>query len=153
MVEIVYNVTAVSYGQFVDRPPRPHDRLDAVARSREMNFAESSKVSGASRKKEMMLVGVARASLEERLLNYQDFLEQKILFRWKKAPSPAKKDCELFWNENGSYFEESAFWISTNAAVCLIRQNHYHMDQQHRALEKTFIDEGGFTARLFRVRS
>jgi restriction system protein len=130
-----------------------------AARSGKQNIAEGSMASGTSKKTELKLVGVARASLEELLLDYQDFLRQKELVLWKKEDPRAQKVRELCWQENRSYgtyktyFEESSPEIAANAALCLIHQANYLLDQQLRALEKTFVEEGGFTEKLYRVRS
>jgi four helix bundle suffix protein len=102
---------------------------------------------------------VARASLEELLLDYEDFLRQKDLPLWGKEHAKAKEVRALAWKENKSYstyktyFESSSPEIAANAAICVLHQTNYLLDQQLRALEKGFLEEGGFTERLYRVRS
>jgi four helix bundle suffix protein len=130
-----------------------------AARSGKQNIAEGSMASGTSKKTELKLVGVARASLEELLLDYQDFLRQKGLALWQKEDPRAKEVRELSWKGNRSYstyrtyFEESSPEIAANAALCLVHQANYLLDQLLRTLEKTFVQEGGFTEKLYRVRS
>jgi len=159
MSEIVYDATVVFCNRFINIRSRTHDQMVQAARSGKQNIAEGSMASGTSKKMELKLVGVARASLEELLLDYQDFLRQKRLELWKKEDPRAKKVRELCWKENRSYgtyktyFEESSPEIAANAALCLIHQANYLLDQQLRALEKTFVEEGGFTEKLYRVRS
>lgn len=159
MSEIVYDATVVFCNRFINIRSRTHDQMVQAARSGKQNIAEGSMASGTSKKTELKLVGVARASLEELLLDYQDFLRQKDLELWKKEDPRAKEVRELCWKENRSYstyktyFEESSPEIAANAALCLIHQANYLLDQQLRALEKTFVHEGGFTERLYRVRS
>jgi len=159
MSEIVYDATVVFCNRFINIRSRTHDQMVQAARSGKQNIAEGSMASGTSKKMELKLVGVARASLEELLLDYQDFLRQKGLELWKKEDPRAKKVRELCWKENRSYetyrtyFEENSPEIAANAAVCLVHQANYLLDQQLRVLEKTFVDEGGFTERLYRVRS
>jgi restriction system protein len=159
MSEIVYDATVVFCNRFINIRSRTHDQMVQAARSGKQNIAEGSMASGTSKKTEMKLVGVARASLEELLLDYQDFLRQKGLELWKKEDPQAKKVRKLCWKENRSYgtyktyFEESSPEIAANAALCLIHQANYLLDQQLRALEKTFVEEGGFTEKLYRVRS
>jgi four helix bundle suffix protein len=159
MSEIVYDATVVFCNRFINIRSRTHDQMVQAARSGKQNIAEGSMASGTSKKTELKLVGVARASLEELLLDYQDFLRQKSLSLWKKEDPRAQKVRELCWQENRSYstyktyFEESSPEIAANAALCLIHQANYLLDQQLRALEKTFVEEGGFTEKLYRVRS
>jgi len=159
MSEIVYDATVVFCNRFINIRSRTHDQMVQAARSGKQNIAEGSMASGTSKKTELKLVGVARASLEELLLDYQDFLRQKGLALWKKEDPRAKEIRVLSWKENRSYstyrtyFEESSPEIAANAALCLIHQANYLLDQQLRALEKTFVEEGGFTEKLYRVRS
>jgi type I restriction enzyme R subunit len=75
--EIVYDVTVAFCNRLIDRRSRTHDQMVQAARSGRQNIAEGSVTSGTSKKTELKLVGVARASLEELLLDYQDFLRQK----------------------------------------------------------------------------
>ena len=79
MAEIVYDATVVFCDRFIDRRSRTHDQMVQAARSGKQNIAEGSMASGTSKKTELKLVGVARASLEELLLDYQDFVRQKGL--------------------------------------------------------------------------
>jgi hypothetical protein len=74
-----------------------------AARSGKQNIAEGSMASGTSKKTELKLVGVARASLEEPLLDYQDFLRQHALQIWAKDGRRAKAVRALAWLENRSY--------------------------------------------------
>ena len=82
--EIVYDVTVKFCNKFIDLRSRTHDQMVQAARSGKQNIAEGSMASGTSKKTELKLVGVARASLEELLLDYQDFLRQKGLVLWEK---------------------------------------------------------------------
>ncbi|MBM4427177.1 MAG: four helix bundle protein, partial [Chloroflexi bacterium] len=84
MSEIVYDATAVFCDRFIDRRSRTHDQMVQAARSGKQNIAEGSMASGTSKKTELKLIGVARASLEELLLDFQDFLRQKGLKLWGK---------------------------------------------------------------------
>ena len=120
---------------------------------------QSYTASGTSKKTELKLIGVARASLEELLLDFQDFLRQKELPLWGKEHEQARKIRALAHEKNRSYstyrtyFEEQRAEIAANAAICLIHQTNYLLDQQLRALEKEFLKEGGFTEKLYRVRT
>ena len=130
-----------------------------AARSGKQNIAEGSIASGTSKKSELKLIGVARASLEELLLDFQDYLRQQGLPLWGKDHEQAQKVRALCYQKDRSYstyktyFQESSSEIAANAAICLIHQTNYLLDQQLRALEKEFLKEGGFTEKLYRVRS
>jgi four helix bundle protein len=77
MAEIVYDATVVFCDRWLRRHSRTHDQMVQAARSGKQNIAEGSVASGTSRKIELKLVGIARAGLEELLLDYQDFLRQR----------------------------------------------------------------------------
>jgi restriction system protein len=159
MAEIVYDGVVAFCDRFIDKRSRTHDQMVQAARSGKQNIAEGSMASGTSKKTELKLVGVARASLEELLLDFQDFLRQRGLSLWGRDHAKAKEVRALAWKENRSYstyktyFEKAEPEIAANAAICLIHQTNYLLDQQLRALEKDFLEEGGFTERLYRQRS
>jgi len=137
MAEIVFDSTVVFCDRFIDRRSRTHDQMVQAARSGKQNIAEGSMASGTSKKTELKLIGVARASLEELLLDFQDYLRQK----------------NRSYKTYRTYVEASPPEIAANAAICLIHQTNYLLDQQLRALEKEFLKKGGFTEKLYRVRS
>src|SRR5512142_2343479 len=83
--ELVYDATVVFCNRFIDRRSRTHDQMVQAARSGVQNIAEGSMASGTSKKMELKLTGVARASLEELRLDYEDFLRQRGLALWDKA--------------------------------------------------------------------
>ena len=156
--EIVYDTTVAFCGRFIDRRSRTHDQMVQAARSGRQNIAEGSQASGTSRKFELKLVGVARASLEELLLDFEDFLRQRSLALWGKENLEAKKIRKLVWVENRSYetyrsyVEEGVPEVAANTILCLIHQTNFLLDQQLRQLEMKFCQEGGFTERLFKIR-
>ena len=71
--ELVYDATVKFCDRFIDTRSRTHDQMVQAARSGRQNIAEGSQASGTSKKFELKLLGVARASLEELLLDYEDF--------------------------------------------------------------------------------
>jgi restriction system protein len=159
MSEIVYDSTVVFCDRFISKFSRTHDQMVQAARSGKQNIAEGCMASGTSKKTELKLIGVARASLEELLLDYEDYLRQKELLLWRKDNPVAKKVRGLCFEKNRSYktyrtyIESSSEEVAANAIICVIHQTNYLLDQQLRTLEKDFINEGGFTERLHRVRS
>ena len=91
MAELIYDATMVFCNRFIDRRSRTHDQMVQAARSGKQNIAEGSMASGTSKKTELKLVGVARASLEELLLDAEDFLRQNGLARWEKDDARARE--------------------------------------------------------------
>ncbi len=107
---------------------------------------------------ELKLVGVARASLEELLLDYEDFLRQRALVLWDRDVPAAAAVRRQAWEDNRSYgtyrpyIEEASPEVAANAMICLIHQTNYLLDRLLRQLELDFLHEGGFTERLYSVR-
>jgi len=156
--EIVYDGTVAFCDRFVDRRSRTHDQMVQAARSGKQNIAEGSMASGTSKKIELKLVNVARGSLEELLLDFQDFLRQRGLAVWEKHHPRAQEVRKLVYSKNRSYttyrpyIENSSPEVAANTLICLINQTNYLLDQQLRQLEEQFLKEGGFTERLYRTR-
>lgn len=82
--QLVYDATVIFCDRFVEKRSRTHDQMVQAARSGVQNIAEGSMASATSKKTELKLTGVARASLEELLLDYEDFLRQRGLRIWAK---------------------------------------------------------------------
>jgi four helix bundle suffix protein len=158
MSEIVYDAATAFCNRFIERRSRTHDQMVQAARSGKQNIAEGSMASGTSRKTELKLVNVARASLEELLLDCEDYLRQKGLALWGKDNPTAKQIRQLAYASDRSYMtyktyiEEQSPEIAANTLVCLIHQTNYLLDQQLKQLEERFLSEGGFTERLYQKR-
>ena len=159
MAEIIHDATVVFCDRFVGRRSRTHDQMVQAARSGKQNIAEGSTASGTSKKTELKLVGVARASLEELLLDYQDYLRQHGLPLWGKDHPQARQVRGLCYKSYRSYstykpYTEAPASAETgaNSLICLIHQANYLLDQQLRAPEQEFLKDGGFTEKLFHAR-
>jgi four helix bundle suffix protein len=156
--ELVYDATVKFCDRFVNRRSRTHDQMVQAARSGRQNIAEGSQASGTSKKTELKLVGVARASLEELLLDYEDFLRQRGFALWDKNHPTAHIVRRLAYAKDRSYMtyrpyiEHAPPEVAANTVICLIHQTNYLLDQQLRQLERAFLAEGGFTERLYRER-
>lgn len=102
---------------------------------------------------------MARASLEELLLDYEDFLRQRGLHQWRKDDPAAQAIDKLAYREHRAYtaykpyIEERSPGTAANTMICLIHQTNYLLDQQLRQLEQRFLRQGGFTERLYQARS
>lgn len=84
VAQLVYDVTVRFCDRYIDRRSRTHDQMVQAARSGVQNIAEGSKASGTSKKMELKLTNVARSSLEELRLDYEDFLRHRGLAQWTK---------------------------------------------------------------------
>jgi four helix bundle suffix protein len=158
MAEIIYDATVAFCARFIDRYSRTTDQMVQAARSGKQNIAEASQASATSKKTELKLTGVARASLEELLQDYQDFLRQRNLPLWPKDHPQAQAIRRIAYRSDKSYqsyrsyVEEAPPETAANAMLCLIHQANYLLDQQLRSLEQHFLAEGGFTERLYHAR-
>lgn len=177
VAQIVYDVTVRFCDRYVERSSRTHDQMVQAARSGVQNIAEGSQASGTSKKMELKLTNVARASLEELRLDYEDFLRQRGLPIWPRE-DPRRQDLV---DRRCSTADEVARWvyeqrnrgqggpvssdestvstpstyaeIAANAALILLAVACGLLDRQISAQAKAFETEGGFTERLYRVRS
>lgn len=159
MAEIVTDLTPIFCERFLEGTPRTnrtHDQMIQGSRSGCSNLAEASQDSGTSKKMEIKLVGVARGSLEELLNDYLAFLRRKNLALWEKNDKRALKIRELSYMPYRSYMTYTPYLnnpeSAANCMICLIHQANYLIDQQLRALEKDFLEKGGFTERLYQTR-
>lgn len=158
MSEIVYDGTIIFCERFVNPRSRTTDQMVQAARSGKQNIAEGSMASGTSKKFELKLVSVARASLEELLLDYQDYLRQHGLLLWDKNHAKAVEIRNIGSTVNRSYMsykryiENESDEISANTLICIIHQTNYLLDQLLRQLERNFLNEGGITERMYKAR-
>jgi restriction system protein len=158
--QVVYDATVVFCDRFVDRRSRTHDQMVQAARSGVQNIAEGSVASATSKKTELKLTGVARASLEELLLDFEDFLRQRGLKLWSKDDPRAQAVRQRYQSDRSDESDPSdPYRIRTadaetaaNTLICLVNQASYLLARQLRSLEQSFLSEGGITERLYRER-
>jgi four helix bundle suffix protein len=161
--QLAYDATVVFCERFVDRYSRTRDQMTQAARSGVQNIAEGSMASATSKKTELKLTSVARASLEELLLDYEDYLRQHGLRAWDKDSPEALAVRQRYRSDRSDTSDRSdksdPYGIRTanaetaaNTLICLVNQASYLLGRQMKQLEQTFLDEGGFTERLYRER-
>jgi four helix bundle suffix protein len=184
--QLIYDVTVRFCERYVDRRSRTRDQMVQAARSGVQNIAEGSQASGTSKKTELKLTNVARASLEELRLDYEDFLRQRglpllppdhpALVRFKAKRCATVEEVRL-WVEDeqgrtrtgrdgqaevgvasvlvrgGRSQSVSSSALVANAALSLLNLCCYLLDRQLTAQAHAFESEGGFTERLYRIRS
>ena len=178
VAQLVYDLTQRFCDRYVDQGSRTHDQMVQAARSGVQNIAEGSEVSATSKKMEIKLTQVARASLEELRLDYEDFLRHRGLPLW--PPKDGRR--QNLVDRRCRTVEQVAAWvqeqhesgrsgpsgeamastgstpstypeIAANAALTLINVTAALLDRQIASQAATFEKEGGFTERLYRVRS
>lgn len=156
--EIVYDATVWFCDHFVDKRSRTHDQMVQAARSGKQNILEGSMASATSKETEIKLTNVARASLEELLADYQDFLRVRDLEEWSPEHPYARRLRELNRTPNPTYetfrkaIENPDPAISANVILGLIRVTGYLLNRQIRNLEAAFLKEGGLRERMTRAR-
>jgi four helix bundle suffix protein len=152
---IIFDGTRRFCDRFVDQRSRTHDQMVQAARSGKQNILEGSQASATSKETELKLTNVARASLEELLEDYRDFLRTGGHPLWEKNSKEALFVRKLGAKSNRSYesyFETRPAPIVANILICLIHQTNYLLDQQLRRLEQDFLKEGGLRERMTRAR-
>ncbi len=137
---------------------KTYEQMTGAARSGKQNIAEASQVSGTSKKSELKLLNVARGSLEELLQDFLDYLRQNSLKTWDKNSPKARAVRKLAYEEDKSYETYAPYFegdaeVAANTLICLVHQANYLLDQQIKALEKEFLEKGGFTERMYRKRT
>ena len=167
---IIYDATVSFCTRFLDKRSRTVDQMVQAARSGRQNIAEGSRASATSSQTELRLVNVARASLDELLLDYEDFLRQRGKRLWDKNDREAQavravgRELRQEPVDRTDLSDQSdaaayAAWLShvdpavvANAVICLIHQANYLLDQQIAALERDFIHKGGYSEHLAAAR-
>ena len=156
--EIIYDGTMYFTKRFFTKYDRTIGQMVQAARSGKQNIAEASMASATSKETEIKLTNVARASLEELKIDYEDFLRTNKLKLWDKDHRLTQRFREINRTQNATYetylkaIENPKPEICANSMICLISIVSYLLSQQMKALEKAFINEGGLRERMTRAR-
>jgi four helix bundle suffix protein len=169
---IIYDATYWFCERFLEPRSRMSDQMVQAARSGRQNIAEGSRASATSSQTELRLMNVARSSLEELLLDYEDFLRHRRLRKWapdapealavrrighnhpadrsdqSDHPDPADLSDEQRYALYAKWLDHNDPAIRTNVLLCLINQANYLLDKQIEALEAQFIEDGGYSEQL-----
>lgn len=176
---LIYDATYWFCERFLDSRSRTTDQMVQAARSGRQNIAEGSRAAATSSQTELRLINVARASLEELLLDYEDFLRHRHLPQWthdspearavRQVPQRFKQDHQdpsdpsdpsdltdltdpERWALYAPWLDHTDPAIRANALICLIHQANYLLDQQIAVLEKSFVEAGGYSEQLATAR-
>jgi len=156
--EIVYDATVYFTRRFYMKGDRTIDQMVQAARSGKQNIVEASMASGTSKEFEIKLTNVAKASQEELLTDYRDFLRTRSLSEWDKNHAYTHRLRQLIRSENIAYetfrkgIEHSDPSICANVIIGLIRVTVYLLDRQVRSLERQFLQNGGLREQMTRAR-
>lgn len=170
---LIYDATVWFCEKFLDPRSRTVDQMVQAARSGRQNIAEGSRAAATSSQTELRLVNVARASLEELLLDFEDFLRHRRLPQWapdspeasavravprtfRKARSVQSDLTDLGDAERAALYspwlDHADPAIRANALICLIHQANFLLDRQIAALEQAFVEGGGYSEQLATAR-
>ena len=156
---IVYSATVKFCERFISIKDRTYAPMIQAARSGKQNIIEGSKASGTSKETEIRLTNVARASLEELLEDYKDYIKNRKEVIWDKDSREALYVRKLAYSKDESYENTYEQFIETRSGVvcaniilCLIHQCNYLLDQQIRRLEEDFVKNGGLRERMYQAR-
>lgn len=156
--EIIYDGTVYFTKRFFGKYDRTIDQMVQAARSGKQNIAEASMASATSKETEIKLTNVARASLEELMIDYQDFLRTNKLPLWDKEHKLTIRLRELNKIPGATYetfrkaIENESPEICANAMIGLIKVVTYLLNQQIKSLENSFLKEGGLRERMTKAR-
>ena len=173
VAEAVYDASVVFCRRFFPHDRRLTDQMVQAARSGVRNISEGSGAAATSRKSEMKLTNVARASLSDELLrDYESFLTQRGLRVWPKdsrealamrsrlakdvvAIKPSAKATVVLTGLSGlsDFVAKADPELATNAMLCAVNQAAYLLKRQLESQARTFVKEGGFTERLHTTRT
>ena len=155
--EVIYEMTYYFCERFLLRGDRTIDQMVQAARSGKQNIIEGCAASATSQKTEIKLVNVAKASLQELLEDYRDYLRTRGLKQWEEQSVEWQAMRELGKKHNDAEFFMSlcptrSDEVIANMVIVLIYQADYLLFRQLERLEKDFLAEGGFTERMYRIR-
>lgn len=156
--EIIYDATIYFTRRFLSKSDRTVDQMVQAARSGKQNIAEASMASGTSKETEIKLTNVARASQEELLIDYRDYMRNNGLIEWDKSHPYAARMTDLIRNQPANYqtfqkgIENQSPEICVNVIIGLIKVTQFLLTRQIKSLEKDFLEKGGLRERMTRSR-
>jgi four helix bundle suffix protein len=161
IAQIIYDETVIFCDRFIDKRSRTHDQMVQAARSGVQNIGEGSEASGTSKKTEIKLTNVGKSSLGELLRDYESYLRQHRLPQWHKDSPQAlavrnkyKSDLSDVSDPSDPYgIRTASAEVAANTLICLIHQATYLLRRQIEQQGQSFLNEGGFTERMYRERT
>jgi four helix bundle suffix protein len=155
--EAIFDITFYFCHKYLPKFDRTIDQMVQAARSGKQNIVEGSAASATSKETEIKLKNVAKASMHELLIDYEDYLRTRNHIIWEENSAEVTAMRKICREHN-----DSAFYMNlvqtrppetiANIAICMIKQNDYLMFKMMQTLEKQFLAEGGFREKLTRMR-
>ena len=155
---IIFDATQNFCTYFMKKGDRTIDQMVQAARSGKQNIVEGCMASGTSTETEIKLIGVARASLEELVEDYRDYLRTHHMSLWHKEDLRIQQIRQFAKQKNKTYETYKSYLSKDNAElfcntmISLIYQTNYLLDRQLQSLVKTFTEKGGIRERLTNTR-
>lgn len=155
---VIFDATSDFCQWYLKKSDRTVDQMIQAARSGKQNIIEGCLASGISSETEIKLVGVARASLEELLEDYRDYLRVHRLPLWEKGDQRIMQIRQLARQKNKTYETYKSYFLPNNAelfcntAISLIHQTNYLLDRQLKSLADSFAEKGGLRERMYNAR-
>ncbi len=155
--DVIFQITSYFCEHYIARGDRTRDQMIQAARSGKQNIIEGCAASATSAKTEIKLINVAKASLNELLEDYEDYLKTHDKPQWQ----PGSAEFEAMRRLGRTHNEARIFldMIATrppetiaNMAIILINQADYMLFRQLERLSKDFVEEGGFSEKMSRLR-
>lgn len=155
--EAIYDITYYFCKNYLHLGDRTIDQMVQAARSGKQNIVEGSAASATSKETEIKLVNVAKASLQELLVDYEDYLRTRNHRQWENDSVELLKMRDLGRKHNNSTFYMPLVKVRppetiANMAICLIKQTDYMLFNQLQLLGEDFLKNGGMRERMTRMR-
>lgn len=156
--EAIYDITYYFCKNYLQRGDRTIDQMVQAARSGKQNIVEGCAASATSKETEIKLVNVAKASLQELLIDYEDYLRTRNHRQWENGSIELQKMRELGRKHNDSSFYMPLVRVRppetiSNMSICLIKQTDYLLFKQLESIGKDFLKNGGMRERMTRMRN
>ena len=155
--ECIYDVTFFFAHKFLEKGDRTVDQMVQAARSGKQNIAEGSAASTTSRETELKLMNVAKASLQELLIDYEDYLRVRGLEQWQSTDSRYIRTRKVAAKHNDSAYYREAVAVRSdetvaNIAITLIHQADAMLLKLIEILKRQFVQQGGIREEMTRAR-
>ena len=155
--ECIYDVTFFFAHKFLEKGDRTVDQMVQAARSGKQNIAEGSAASTTSRETELKLMNVAKASLQELLIDYEDYLRVRGLEQWQSTDSRYIRTRKVAAKHNDSAYYREAVAVRSeetvaNIAITLIHQADAMLLKLIEVLKRQFVQQGGIREEMTRAR-
>lgn len=156
--EAIFDITFYFCSNFLRRGDRTIDQMVQAARSGKQNIAEGCAASATSKEMEIKLINVAKASLQELLVDYEDYLRTREHRQWENDSTELKAMRDLGRNHNNTSYYMPLVKVRppetiANMAICLIKQTDYLLAKQLKTLSEQFLNEGGLKERMYKMRT